>query len=185
MNDCSNTPSSLLTVVAPEECQLPRRGPRLFLGHVRVGLALRVLGNLAPRLNEEPSGMLATSPTRGRLTRPALPGQQHCYHPELQVLSAGFRAHLTLPTSHIDGLLRPKCDRRSENTGQPSSDHIECDDPICHWRNRDAGLLLFRANLGSTRCGRPFTHTIAVVPALSGAADFLSCPWSACHRRRQ
>jgi len=63
--------------------------------------------------------MLATSPTRGRLTRPALPGQQHCYHPELQVLSAGFRAHLTLPTSHIDGLLRPKCDRRSENTGQP------------------------------------------------------------------
>jgi len=44
--------------------------------------------------------MLATFPTRSRLTSPASPGQQHCYHPELQVHSAGFRAHLTLPCSH-------------------------------------------------------------------------------------
>jgi hypothetical protein len=47
---------------------------------------LRVLGNSAPRLNEEPFGMLATSPTRGRLSRrPHHRAQQHRYHPELQV----------------------------------------------------------------------------------------------------
>jgi hypothetical protein len=35
LHDCSNTPSSLLTVVAREECQLPRRGPRILSGPLR------------------------------------------------------------------------------------------------------------------------------------------------------
>jgi len=34
-------------------------------------------------------------------TSPGLLGQQHCYHSELQVHSAGFRAHLTLPCADV------------------------------------------------------------------------------------
>src|SRR5215467_9499242 len=57
---------------------------------------LRILGNSGPRLNEEPFGMLATSPTTGRLIRRPHRRDSSIVITLLQVHSAGFRAHLTL-----------------------------------------------------------------------------------------
>ena len=69
-------PRETLITGRARECQLSKGAKIIsWTCSCRFG-PLRVLGNLAPRSNEGPPGMLATSPIRGRLTGPASLGQQ-------------------------------------------------------------------------------------------------------------
>src|SRR5262252_1078580 len=62
----------------------------------------------------------ACTPTRGASHVARISGTAHCYHPELQVHSAGFRAHLTLPCADLANYPFPWRDEKHRRQPWPS-----------------------------------------------------------------